>query len=84
MGIDAVAFVSTIFSTCRDWFVYLLGVTGTTPIYLVAVFYFLVGRFLLSPIFGTAIGVSLGSDIVTKKRSNAYRSSEQKKLKAGK
>lgn len=49
-----VNFVNTTIVVAASWFISLLESSGGTPFYVAAFFVFLLGRFILRPIFGVA------------------------------
>lgn len=59
-----VAQISVIMATaigqCAVWFNTIVAASGSAGIYIATFFLLAVGRFLLSPVFGTAVGVVLG------------------------
>lgn len=65
MFVEAASLFMSVVQRCWFWFDGLLAATGGYGAYIAAFFIFQVGRFLLGPIFGTAVGVfagSMGSD----------------------
>lgn len=61
MMAQALYLFTSIISRCWNWFDGLLAASGGFGPYIAAFFIFQVGRFLLSPIFGTAAGVFFGA-----------------------
>ena len=86
MMAQALALFMSVLSRCRDLFDLLLVSAGGFGPYIAAFFIFQVGRFLLSPIFGSAVGVFLGSMGSDAARHGYGRdnSPNQKKLPGGK
>lgn len=54
------AIMATAIGHCAFWFDTIVAASGSAGIYIGAFFLAMAGRFLLSPIFGTAVGVFLG------------------------
>ena len=61
MAAQIIAIIATATGQCAIWFNQIVEASGSFGIYISALFLFSVGRFLLGPIFGTAVGVALGN-----------------------
>ena len=61
--VDVINFFNSIITSSANWFVTLLFASGMSDFFLAMFFVFLLGRFILRPLFGS----SRGSDRVTKK-----------------
>lgn len=70
MVAQILAIMATAIGQCAVWFNIIVAASGSAGIYIAAFFLAMVGRFLLGPIFGTAVGVvlgNMGSDKVNRK-----------------
>lgn len=64
---DVLNIFNTALVSVADWFVQLLNASGMTSLYISMFFIFLVGKFLLTPLFGSS-----GSDKVKKKSGDNH------------
>lgn len=60
MVVQIIAILTVAVGQCAKWFNIIIAASGSAGIYIAAFFLAMAGRFLLSPIFGTAVGVFLG------------------------
>lgn len=65
--VEVINFFNRIITASANWFVTLLASSGMTEFFLSMFFVFLLGRFILRPLFGS----SRGSDKVTKHKDGA-------------
>lgn len=72
--VEVYSILSKVFGQLLRWFEAMLISTGTWGFYQIALFFVLVGRFLLGPIFGTAAGVFLGNSASDRARKSGSKS----------
>lgn len=65
--VQVINFFNQIITASANWFVTLLAVSGMTDFFLSMFFIFLLGRFILRPLFGS----SRGSDKVAKRKDGS-------------
>lgn len=70
---EVMSFINSCIITVLSWFASLMESSGMTPFYLAMIFVFLVGRFILIPLFG----ISAGSDAVRKDIKSNMKDSDK-------